>query len=143
MKRKTKRCQSEGFKGDARTSIDLPKPEEDLLEAVATAGKPVVLELANGSALAVNRAKEHVNFPNVPGAPLRRVELLPMLRTKGENRTQRKRSSGHSILERKVTFTASFRTSFHLQPAVPRQNQLTSLGPAETPRGLVQRMSAQ
>ena len=51
----------EGFKGGDRTSIDLPKPEEDLLEAVSATGKPVVLVLANGSALAVNWAKEHVN----------------------------------------------------------------------------------
>jgi beta-glucosidase len=51
----------EGFKGGDRTSIDLPKPEEELLEAVTAAGKPVVLVLANGSALAVNWANEHVN----------------------------------------------------------------------------------
>ena len=41
-----------GFKGGDRTSIDLPKPEEDLLEAVAATGKPVILVLTNGSALA-------------------------------------------------------------------------------------------
>ena len=51
----------EGFKGGDRTSIDLPKPEAQLLEAVAAAGKPVVLVLANGSALAVNWANQHVN----------------------------------------------------------------------------------
>src|SRR6266513_50013 len=51
----------EGFKGGDRTSIDLPKPEEDLLEAEAAAGKPVVLVLANGRALAVNWANQHVN----------------------------------------------------------------------------------
>ena len=51
----------EGFKGGDRTSIDLPKPEQELLEAVTATGKPVVLVLANGSALAVNWAKEHVN----------------------------------------------------------------------------------
>ena len=51
----------EGFKGGDRTSIDLPKPEEALLEAVTATGKPVVLVLANGSALAVNWANEHVN----------------------------------------------------------------------------------
>ena len=51
----------EGFQGGDRTSIDLPKPEEELLEAVAATGKPVVLVLANGSALAVNWAKGHVN----------------------------------------------------------------------------------
>ena len=51
----------EGFKGGDRIAIDLPKPEEDLLEAVTATGKPVVLVLANGSALAVNWANEHVN----------------------------------------------------------------------------------
>jgi beta-glucosidase len=51
----------EGFKGGDRTSIDLPKPEEALLEAVAATGKPVVLVLANGSALAVNWANEHID----------------------------------------------------------------------------------
>jgi len=51
----------EGFKGGDRTSLDLPKPEEELLEAVTATGKPVVLVLANGSALAVNWAKQHVN----------------------------------------------------------------------------------
>ena len=51
----------EGFKGGDRTNIDLPKPEEELLQAVTATGKPVVLVLANGSALAVNWAREHVN----------------------------------------------------------------------------------
>jgi len=51
----------EGFMGGDRTSIDLPRPEQQLLEAVAATGKPIVLVLANGSALAVNWAKEHVN----------------------------------------------------------------------------------
>jgi len=50
-----------GFKGGDRTSLDLPRPEEDLLEAVVATGKPVVLVLTNGSALAVNWAKDHVN----------------------------------------------------------------------------------
>jgi beta-glucosidase len=51
----------EGFKGGDRTSLDLPKAEEELLEAVAATGKPVVLVLANGSALAVNWAKKGAN----------------------------------------------------------------------------------
>jgi beta-glucosidase len=51
----------EGFKGGDRTNIDLPKPEQELLEALASGGKPVVLVLANGSALAVNWAQVHVN----------------------------------------------------------------------------------
>ncbi len=50
-----------GFKGGDRTSIDLPKPEEDLLEALQATGKPVVLVLTNGSALAVNWANQHTN----------------------------------------------------------------------------------
>jgi beta-glucosidase len=51
----------EGFKGGDRTSLDLPKPEQQLLEAVSATGKPVVLVLANGSALSVNWATQHVN----------------------------------------------------------------------------------
>jgi len=50
-----------GFKGGDRTSIDLPKPEEDLIEALAATGKPLVVVLVNGSALGVNWAKEHAN----------------------------------------------------------------------------------
>ncbi len=50
-----------GFIGGDRTSIDLPQPEQDMLEALAKAGKPVVVVLTNGSALAVNWAKEHSN----------------------------------------------------------------------------------
>jgi beta-glucosidase len=51
----------EGFKGGDRTSIDLPKPEQALLEAVAAAGKPLVVVLTNGSALGVNWAAAHAN----------------------------------------------------------------------------------
>jgi len=49
-----------GFEGGDRTSIDLPAPQEQLLEAVAAVGKPTVLVLLNGSAVAVNWAAEHV-----------------------------------------------------------------------------------
>jgi beta-glucosidase len=51
----------EGFLGGDRTSLDLPKPEQALLEAVAGAGKPLVVVLMNGSALGVNWAKDHAN----------------------------------------------------------------------------------
>ncbi len=51
----------EGFQGGDRTNINLPRPEEELLQAVTATGTPVVLVLANGSALSVNWAKEHVN----------------------------------------------------------------------------------
>jgi beta-glucosidase len=48
-----------GFLGGDRTSIDLPEPEEALIEALAKTGKPLVVVLMNGSALAVNWASEH------------------------------------------------------------------------------------
>ena len=50
-----------GFLGGDRTSIDLPEPEENLVEAVAATGKPVVVVLMNGSALAVNWINDHAN----------------------------------------------------------------------------------
>ena len=50
-----------GFLGGDRTSIDLPQPEEDLVEAVAATGKPVAVVLTNGSALAVNWINQHAN----------------------------------------------------------------------------------
>ena len=50
-----------GFAGGDRTSLDLPKPEEELLEAVATSHKPLVVVLMNGSALGVNWEKAHAN----------------------------------------------------------------------------------
>jgi beta-glucosidase len=51
----------EGFKGGDRTSLDLPRPEEDLLQALQATGKPLVVVLMNGSALSVNWANEHAN----------------------------------------------------------------------------------
>jgi beta-glucosidase len=50
-----------GFKGGDRTSLDLPKEEEDLLEALKAVGKPLVVVLMNGSALSVNWANEHAD----------------------------------------------------------------------------------
>ena len=50
-----------GFLGGDRTSLDLPKPEEDLVKAVAATGKPLVVVLMNGSALGANWEKEHAN----------------------------------------------------------------------------------
>ncbi|MCE5237837.1 glycoside hydrolase family 3 C-terminal domain-containing protein [bacterium] len=58
----------EGEEGDSdlnrsgdRTYIDLPPIQEALLREVAAVGKPVVLVLLSGSAIAVNWAEEHVN----------------------------------------------------------------------------------
>jgi beta-glucosidase len=50
-----------GFKGGDRTSLDLPKQEEDLLEALKKTDKPLVVVLMNGSALSVNWANEHAD----------------------------------------------------------------------------------
>jgi beta-glucosidase len=51
----------EGFAGGDRTDIKLPGAQEQLLEALAATGKPLVVVLMNGSALAVNWAQEHAN----------------------------------------------------------------------------------
>jgi beta-glucosidase len=50
-----------GFDGGDRTTIELPAVQQQLLEALAGTGKPVVVVLMNGSALAVKWAKEHAS----------------------------------------------------------------------------------
>ena len=50
----------EGFVGGDRTDIALPKTQQALLERVHALGKPVVLVLLGGSAIAVNWADAHV-----------------------------------------------------------------------------------
>jgi len=52
----------QGISGEGfdRTNIDLPGNQEQLLEAVVAAGKPVVLVLENGRPLTIGWAKEHV-----------------------------------------------------------------------------------
>ena len=52
--------QIEGFRGGDRTSIDLPAPQEQLLRRIARVGKPTVLVLLSGSAVAVNWAQDSV-----------------------------------------------------------------------------------
>src|ERR1700733_6392097 len=56
-----RRVEVPGFKGGVRTSLDLPKQEEDLLEALKNTGKPLIVVLMNGSALSVNWAEGHAN----------------------------------------------------------------------------------
>jgi beta-glucosidase len=51
----------EGFDGGDRTDITLPGPQEDLLEQLAATGKPLIVVLLNGSALAMNWAQDHAN----------------------------------------------------------------------------------
>jgi beta-glucosidase len=48
-----------GFRGGDRTDIALPKAQEDLLKALQATGKPLVVVLMNGSALAINYAAEN------------------------------------------------------------------------------------
>jgi len=49
-----------GFRGGDRTSLDLPAAQEQLLERMAAVGKPTVLVLMSGSAVAINWAQDHV-----------------------------------------------------------------------------------
>jgi beta-glucosidase len=51
----------EGFSGGDRTEIKLPASQQQLLEAVAATGKPLLVVLLNGSALAVNWPQQHAN----------------------------------------------------------------------------------
>jgi beta-glucosidase len=53
--------QMEGFQGGDRTSLDLPREEENLLEALHATGKALIVVLMNGSALSVNWANQHAN----------------------------------------------------------------------------------
>jgi beta-glucosidase len=67
------RIKIDGFNGGDRTSLDLPAPQQKLLEAVAAAGKPLIVVAQSGSALALNWAREHANavieawYPGVEG----------------------------------------------------------------------------
>ena len=50
-----------GFSGGDRTSINLPDVQVHMLQAVAATGKPLIVVLMNGSALAVNWSAQHAN----------------------------------------------------------------------------------
>jgi beta-glucosidase len=62
-----------GFEGGDRTSLDLPAPQQKLLEAVSATGKPLIVVLQSGSAVALNWANEHAAavmeawYPGVEG----------------------------------------------------------------------------
>ena len=53
--------QVEGFAGGDRTKIELPYAQEQLLRTVGTLGKPLIVVLMNGSALASNWTHQHAN----------------------------------------------------------------------------------
>jgi len=54
------RVEVPGFGGGDRLDTKLPAPQQALMEAIVATGKPVVLVLLNGSALAVNWAADNV-----------------------------------------------------------------------------------
>ncbi|MBK8778019.1 MAG: glycoside hydrolase family 3 C-terminal domain-containing protein [Saprospiraceae bacterium] len=51
---------ADGFKGGDRTKLALPQVQQDLIRSIQALGKPTVLVLLNGSALAVNWENEHL-----------------------------------------------------------------------------------
>jgi beta-glucosidase len=51
----------DGFDGGDRTRIELPAAQEHLLEALGATGKPLIVVLTSGSALAVQWAREHAD----------------------------------------------------------------------------------
>lgn len=61
--------QLDGFKGGDRTHLKLPKTQLDLMEAIKATGKPIVLVLLNGSALAINYAAENMDAILSAGYP--------------------------------------------------------------------------
>jgi len=50
-----------GFAGGDRTSLDLPKEEEELLHGLKATGTPLVVVLMSGSALSINWAAQQAN----------------------------------------------------------------------------------
>lgn len=50
-----------GFAGGDRTDLELPAPQQRLLETAAASGKPLVVVLMSGSAVALNWAKAHAD----------------------------------------------------------------------------------
>jgi len=59
----------DGFEGGDRTHLNLPKPQSELVKALKTTGKPVVLVLLNGSAIAVNWENEYLDAILSAGYP--------------------------------------------------------------------------
>jgi beta-glucosidase len=63
----------DGFNGGDRTSLDLPAAQQKLLEALSATGKPLIVVLQSGSAVALNWANQHADaileawYPGVEG----------------------------------------------------------------------------
>ncbi|KPK85928.1 MAG: glucan 1,4-alpha-glucosidase [Bacteroides sp. SM23_62_1] len=54
------RIKMEGFEGGDRTSLQLPKSMQELIKRLHATGKPVILVLTGGSALAINWENDHI-----------------------------------------------------------------------------------
>lgn len=52
---------ADGFNGGDRTKIELPQVQQELIKNIVALGKPVVLVLVNGSALAVNWEDKNIS----------------------------------------------------------------------------------
>ncbi len=59
----------DGFEGGDRTHLNLPKTQTDLIEAIEKTGKPVILVLMNGSAVAINNENKNVDAIITAGYP--------------------------------------------------------------------------
>ncbi|HQG77570.1 MAG TPA: glycoside hydrolase family 3 C-terminal domain-containing protein [Bacteroidales bacterium] len=59
----------DGFLGGDRTNLNLPDTQEKLFDAVTAAGKPVIVVLMNGGALAVNNVQEKAAAVILAGYP--------------------------------------------------------------------------
>ena len=59
----------DGFEGGDRTHLNLPQTQQDLVKAIKATGKPTVLVLLNGSALAVNWENENLDAIITAGYP--------------------------------------------------------------------------
>lgn len=54
------RVKLEGFDGGDRTKLQLPQVQQNLIKKIKALGKPVILLLVNGSAVAINWEKENI-----------------------------------------------------------------------------------
>jgi beta-glucosidase len=59
----------DGFEGGDRTHLNLPQTQHDLVKAIKATGKPVILVLLNGSAVAVNWENENLDAIITAGYP--------------------------------------------------------------------------
>ena len=63
------RIQIDGFLGGDRTNLNLPAMQEQLFDAVAATGKPVIVVLMNGGALSINKLQEKAAAIILAGYP--------------------------------------------------------------------------